>query len=260
MLYKVKAYQIADTIDIKTLKTSSLSALQYSNSEELFYETESLKYCYVFRYGAICFLNYTEEEISAFIEFVQPYCRNFFATHLNDELLVETDVSENKISYNKVEIKSADQKVLRMIMLNVSQSVTLDYYTELADKLLEETNQHTQLLARNGRLSISGNSLKKYIGKTLLVNNSIAENLFVLDSPPETWEDERLDKLHVGLKRNFELPERTRSVSEKLAIVKENLDLFKDILQYRNSTFLEWIVIALIAIEVLNFFLEKLGW
>ena len=259
MLYKVKAYQIADIIDIRTLKTTDLSSLQYNNSEELFYESGNLKYLYVFRYGAICFLNYTDDEIAAFIEFVRPYCRNFFAIHLNDELLVEAGVSENRISYNKVEVKSADQQVLRMIMLNVSQSVTLDYYTQLADNLLQETNQHTQLLAKKGRLSISGNSLKKYIGKTLLVNNSIAENLFVLDSPPETWEDELLDKLHVGLKKNFELQERTRSVSEKLAIVKENLNLFKDILQYRNSTFLEWIVIALIAIEVLNFFIDKLG-
>ncbi len=260
MMYKVKAYQIADIIDIKTLKTAYTSTLHYNDSEELFYESGNLKYLYIFRYGVISFLNYTDVEIAGFIHFVQPYCRNFFSEHLNDELAVETGTAENKISYNKVEIRTAERQVLRMIMLNVSQSVTLDHYTELAEKLLEETNQHTQLLAKKGRLSISGNSLKKYIGKTLLVNNSIAENLFVLDSPPETWEDEQLDKLHMGLKKNFELQERTRSVSEKLSIVKENLSLFKDILQYRNSTFLEWIVIALIAIEVLNFFLEKLGW
>jgi uncharacterized Rmd1/YagE family protein len=108
-------------------------------------------------------------------------------------------------------------------------------------------------------LSISGKNLKKYIGKTLLLKNSIAENLFIFDSPPETWEDEQLDKLHNGLKKNFDLQDRTRSVSEKLSIVKDNLELFKDILQYRNSTFLEWIVIALIAIEVINFFVDKLS-
>ncbi len=258
-MYKVRAYQIADSIDIRSLKAAYTSTLHYNDSEELFYEPGNEQYLYIFRYGVVSFLNYSDNEITAFLHFIKPYCRNPFAETLNDELVVETGASENKISYNKIEIKNSDRQVLRMIMLNVSQSVTLDHYSELADQLLEETNHHTQLLEKKGRLSISGKNLKKYIGKTLLLKNSIAENLFIFDSPPETWEDEQLDKLHNGLKKNFDLQDRTRSVSEKLSIVKDNLELFKDILQYRNSTFLEWIVIALIAIEVINFFVDKLS-
>ena len=41
-------------------------------------------------------------------------------------------------------------------------------------------------------------------------------------------------------------------------IRKDNLELFRDILQYRNSVLLEWIVIILIAIEVVNFFVQKI--
>ena len=145
-----------------------------------------------------------------------------------------------------------------MIMLTVSQSVALDYYSQQTTQLLEDTNHHTQLLEKKGRLAISGKNLKKYIGKTLLLKNRISQNLYIFDSPPETWEDERLDKLHIELKRNFDLTERFRGVSDGLGIVKENLELFRDILQYRNSVFLEWIIIILIAIEVLHFFLEQL--
>lgn len=256
-MYKVISYQVADTIDIKTLKTAFKSTLCYSDSEELFYETGPNQYAYIFRYGVASFFHYEEKEISSFLQFIKPYCRNFFTDSINDELIVETGAAENKISYNKIEIKQANRDVLRMIMLNVSQSVTLDYYSELTGKLLEETNYHTQLLAKKGRLAISGNNLKKYIGKTLLLKNSIAENLFIFDSPPETWEDEQLDKLHNGLKKNSDLQDRFRSVSDGLGIVKENLELFKDILQYRKSMVLEWVVIALIAVEVINFFVEK---
>jgi required for meiotic nuclear division protein 1 len=59
------------------------------------------------------------------------------------------------------------------------------------------------------------------------------------------------------LKRNFDLQERFRNVSEGLAIVKDNLELFKDILQYRNSVFLEWIIIVLITIEVIHYLAEQ---
>jgi uncharacterized Rmd1/YagE family protein len=113
-------------------------------------------------------------------------------------------------------------------------------------------------LERRGRLSISGNNLKKYIGKTLNLKNRIAENLYIFDSPPEAWEDENLNRIDQGLKRTFDLQERYRDIREGLEIVRENLELFKDLLQYRNSTFLEWIIIILVALEVVNLLIDKL--
>jgi uncharacterized Rmd1/YagE family protein len=257
-LNKVVSYQAADFIDIKNLRQVINGNLLYKDASELFYQVSSGRYLYIFRYGVISFFNYKPEEISTFFGVLQPYCRNFFTPDFNDELVVETNAAENKISHNKIETKNDDPEVLRMIMLNVSQSVTLDYYSDQTEKLLEETNSYTQLLARRGRLIISGRKLKKFIGKTLLLKNRIAENLYIFDSPPETWENEQLDKLHNELKKSFDLQDRFRDVSEGLQIVKDNLELFKDILQYRTSLLLEWIVIILIAVEVINFFLGKL--
>ena len=254
---KVISYQVADSIDIKSFKTAFEATVQFSDSAEIFYETGAGRYLYVFRYGVISFLNYETADISSFLQFIAPFCRNLFTENICDEYLVETGAGQNKISYNKIEITDPDPEVIRMIMLNVSQSVTLDYYSDLTNTLLAETNKHTQLLEKKGKLGISGRSLKKYIGKTLLLKNRIAENLYIFDSPPETWEDERLDKLHSELKKNFDLQDRFRNVSHGLGIVKENLELIKDIMHYRNSIYLEWIVITLIAIEVINFFIEK---
>jgi len=63
--------------------------------------------------------------------------------------------------------------------------------------------------------------------------------------------------LDLGLKKTFDLQSRFRTIQEGLQIVKENLELFKDLLQYRNSVVLEWVIIVLILVEVLNIFLEK---
>jgi uncharacterized Rmd1/YagE family protein len=51
---------------------------------------------------------------------------------------------------------------------------------------------------------------------------------------------------------------RFRNIQEGLEIVKENLDLFKDIMQHRKSTVLEWIIIILILVEVVNLIAEKI--
>lgn len=255
-MYKVISYQIADSIDIKSCKVNFKAKLLYSDADELFYEVSGERCLYIFKYGVVSFLNFEAVDISSFLQFIKPFCKNPFEESLSEEFVVETGDTD-KVSYNKIEVKAADKDVLRIIMLNVSQSVALDYYSELTSRLLEETNYHTQILEKKGRLAISGTRLKKFIGKTLLLRNRIAENLYIFDSPDETWEDERLDKLYTELKRNFDLQERFRNVSDGLGIVKDNLELFSDILQYRNSVVLEWIVIILIAIEVLHYLLAR---
>ena len=257
-MFKVVSYQVADSIDLKGLKTAFNEKLEYSDADELFYSINEEQYVAVFKYGVISFLNYDANATSSFLSFIEPFCKNLFTEFLSDEFIVETGVKERKIGHNKIEIVSTDPETLRMIMLTVAQSVALDYYSQQTDTLLEDTNYHTQLLEKKGRLAISGRNLKKYIGKTLLLKNRISQHLYIFDSPPETWEDERLDKLHIELKRNFDLTERFRGVSDSLEIVKDNLELFRDILQYRNSVFLEWIIIILIAIEVAHFFFEKI--
>jgi uncharacterized Rmd1/YagE family protein len=258
IMLQVISYQIADSIDVRAFRTAYRDGIYHYDADELFYKTDESCYVYVFRYGVVCFLGYNEAEASAFLDRIAPFCKNVFELKLSEEFEVETNALENKFGYNKIEITKPDIEVLRLIMLNVSQSVALDYYSEQTNLLQEETNSHTLSLERRGRLSISGNNLKKYIGKTLNLKNRIAENLYIFDSPPEAWEDENLNRIDQGLKRTFDLQERYRDIREGLEIVRENLDLFKDLLQYRNSTFLEWIIIILVALEVVNLVIDKL--
>jgi uncharacterized Rmd1/YagE family protein len=254
----VVSYQVADSIDVKAFRSGYKDGLYHYDADELFYKTGDQDFIYVFKYGVVCFLNIDEARRDVFLQRIAPFCKNVFQLPLSEEFEVETNARENKFGFNKIEIVKPDIEVLRLIMLNVSQSVSLDYYSELTNLLLEETNSHTLTLERKGRLDISGANLKKYIGKTLNLKNRIAENLYIFDSPPETWEDEDLSRIDLGLKRTFDLQERYRDIREGLEMIRENLELFKDLLQYRNSTVLEWIIIILVALEVLNLVIERL--
>ncbi len=254
----VLSYQVADSIDIKTFKSVFKAEIYHADADELFYKTGNNAYIYVFKYGVVCFLNHDEISISNFIKLISPYCKNLTTETLSEEFQIETGAKENKFGYNTIEIVNDDVDTLRLIMLNVSQSVALDYFSDQTNKLLSETNYYTQMLERKGKMDISGKNLKKHIGRTLNLKNRISENLYIFDSLPETWDDENLYKLDAGLKRTFDLEERFRNIQEGLEIVKENLELFKDFMQYRNSNLLEWIIIILIFVEVLNLIVDKL--
>ncbi len=255
---KVLSYQIADGIDIKGFKNSFKAPIHYSDSDEIFYIIDPDKFIYVFKYGVVSFLNYDEIRISEFIHFITPFCKNFSDYRLSEEFEIETAAKDMRFGFNKIEITKPSVDIFRLIMLNVAQSVALDYYHEVTDTLLMEAKQHTLYLEKKGRLNISGRNLKKFIGRTLNLKSNIAENLYIFDSPPETWEDEDLNKIDVGLKRTFELQLRFRSIQESLQIIKENFELFKDIMQYRKSYVLEVIIIILILLEVINLFVEKI--
>lgn len=257
MNLKVLSFQVADTIDLKQFKTAFTTDIHYGDTDELFYHIAANKYLYVFKYGIICFLGYDETEMTAFLQMLQPYCRNFFDQRFSDEFEIETGATAVNYGFNKIEIPGQDIEMIRLIMLNVSQSVALDYYNEQTNILLEETNYHTQILERKGSIGLGAVKLKKYIGRTLNLKNKISANLYIFDSPEETWENERLNKLDIGLKKTFDLQSRFRTIQEGLHIIKENLDLFKDMLQNRNSVALEWIIIILILVEVINLVLEK---
>jgi required for meiotic nuclear division protein 1 len=258
MTQKVVSYQIADAIDVKGFCSAFKAELQFNDPAELFYKTDGDQYVYVFKYGAVCFLNYDVFRISEFLQLIKPYCKNLFEESFTDEFLVETNAKDLRVGFNKIELPTADIEVLRLVMLNVTQSVALDYYEDQTSKLLGETNLYTQMLETKGRLNISGRKLKQYIARTLLLRNRIAENIYVFDSPPETWENENLNKIDADLKRTFDLQVRVRSIQEGSGIIRDNLELFLSLLQNRNSNILEWIIIILILVEVLNLIFEKL--
>jgi uncharacterized Rmd1/YagE family protein len=256
-MLNVISFQIADSIDVRAVKKHLAWPLYFEDSDELFYKKENDKYLYVFKFGVVCFFGFEQNELAGYIEEIGAYAKNPCGERLSEEFEVEVYQESDRVGYNRIYLSEPTPEAIQIIMLNVSQSVALDYYSGLSRILLEETKLYTYMLESKGRLSISGKKLSKVIGRTLNLKNSIAENLYIFDNPIMVWEDERLDKLHAGLKNTFDITIRHRAIFEELEIIKENLDLFKELMLHRQSSFLELIIIILILVEVSNLLVEK---
>src|SRR5437763_10346250 len=100
MIQKVVSYQIADAIDLKQFVAVFKGDLYYNDPAELFYRMDSDQYIYVFKYGAVCFLNYDPVRISEFLQLIKPFCKNLFADSLTDEFLIETGAKELRVGFN----------------------------------------------------------------------------------------------------------------------------------------------------------------
>src|SRR5215217_5155843 len=115
-MLKVYAFQIADSIDIKQFRATFTAELYHEDSDELFYQVETQKFIYVFKYGLVCFLGYNEVEMTAFLQIIQPYCKNMLKDRLSDEFDIEIHSHRYKLGYNKIELEKADTDSFRLIM------------------------------------------------------------------------------------------------------------------------------------------------
>ncbi|WP_299128092.1 RMD1 family protein [uncultured Winogradskyella sp.] len=255
---KVIAFQVASQINLKQTKSLLLGELLFSDSDELFYQLLEHQFVYIFQYGMVSCFNITNLEIEQLFSKVKPFCKDYNTNKISEEIEVVIEHNVLKVQFNNIILPKIDDEMLRLVMLNTSQSVALNTYAAITETLLAETNEHTKYLESKGKLDISGNKLKRFIGKVLNLKNKISENLYIFDSPDITWEDEQLNKLNSELKKTFDLKDRYHLIHDRLDIIKENLELFKDIMDHSESSRLEWIIIILILVEVVDLFILKL--
>ena len=103
----------------------------------------------------------------------------------------------------------------------------------------------------------SSEDLIKFIGLCLDTKQEIISNLYIVDSPDETWENVELDKMHSELKTMMEIDIRYRALEYKIKIIQEAVEVIVDLSKSRRETVLELIIILLIAFEIL---LSLLKW
>ncbi|UOK42746.1 MULTISPECIES: RMD1 family protein [Flavobacterium] len=254
MEIRIEAIQIAESFNIKKFRTEFRTEAFSGSTSEVFYAlTDSNRYLYIFDYGVVVFANYDPIAKSEFLNFVTNYAINPVDLNLSEEYIIKTDATPDKIvvKNNFVITSQIDPSLLRIVMLNTGQSVALEYYEVLTDELITSSKHYILELEQKGRLSISKTDLLKYIGKVLNVKNSIVDNLYILDDPNLVWDNEELNLLNRNLKNNFDIHPRFKDLDYRLQIVEDNLTLFTDVLNVRESHRLEWIIIILIAFEII---------
>lgn len=256
---KLYAFLVANQLDIKAIKSFLDIKPLADSSSELFYGFGNEKYQQFFNYGVMVFTGYSEEEMRWGIKTVNAFQKNPRANPMRDEFQIRVEEGkENLFEFNEAVLGKVDEKIIRMAMLNLAQSVCLDYYHDVSENLLTEVKQFTTQLELTGKLKISRKNMTKFLGKALNTQIDIAENIYIFDAPEIVWEDEYLDKFNQGLMKHFDLRVRFSEIEYTLRIIEDNLTVFRELIHQRESNILEYIIIILILVEVFDLIITKL--
>ncbi|QYS88406.1 RMD1 family protein [Flavobacterium davisii] len=206
----------------------------------------------------VVFANFSSTEEEEWLYKIKKHEESPINMLLKEEysILIKEDNINFEVKNNEVILPELDSSAIRIIMLNVAQSVALEYYEIITGKLVSSTKEFILQLENTGKINVSKKNLLKYIGQVLNVKNSIVDNLYILDDPNSVWENEKLDALNRKMKSNFEILPRFKDVDYRLSIVENNLKIFTEVLNVKESSRLEWIIILLITFEIIMSFIR----
>ena len=227
------------------------------SSIELVYKYSDTKYIFIFHFGSVIFVNFTDDEEEKFMSRLQVIAAVPRST-VTEDFTVEEDRSLaadmfHDTGFNKVRLKNLTYPVLRLLVLVIAESAAIDTYEATAEDLLNKSRRISRNLKTTGKPRLRMKEMVQFVGDCLNTKQEIIADLYVVDAPDETWEDQVLDRLYADMKRLFEVETRYKVLEFKLQLVHETVDVIVDMLRFRQQTFMELIIILLISVEIVYF-------
>jgi uncharacterized Rmd1/YagE family protein len=153
-----------------------------------------------------------------------------------------------EVANEAITLREASTLNLNVIALAISQSVGLEHYEKRLDTLFSQSRRIVESIHT---FSISRRShLMQFAKRLALTRHDMVSNLLLLDKPNILWDDEEAETLYNRLAFVLELYDRHEIALSKLSQIKEDVMLVMDIINHKKSEFLEWIIIILIAVEI----------
>lgn len=207
-----------------------------------------------FDYGVVVTWGLTESEEKSLISEVSPFAK---------DRLSETDIETEALQYchdlnstarvfgDIIILKQENMQVKLTISHALAQSVKLSVFEELLEEAICSAQPIPKLLAATGRVSLSHNQINKKIGKLFILRMHINLVSNVLDTPEIFWSQRQWEPLYKAARSYLEISQRVDVLNQRMSVISDLLDMLKEHLTSLQGEYLEWIVIILVAIEVI---------
>lgn len=252
----VSAYHVQKRIDLKYVrKLLSKFLLVKREHTYLLYKFKNNAFVYIKDYGSVVFLNCTENLGKEIIKVISG--ETVMLKNLPKESFEIKTSNTTDVDFGEIQVKELNIDTVHIICLNLAQSVALMNYVHKTSDLYNKTLVYSKQLEKIGRFKLSKKNMRQFIGKTMNIKNNVAEDLFVFEAPEVAWNSKDLSVLDYKLRDELDIVKRHQSIVNSLNTIKENLDLFSDIIHHKYTSMLEWIIILLILFEIVQVFIGK---
>ncbi|KAI1765091.1 DUF155-domain-containing protein [Hypoxylon sp. FL1150] len=133
----------------------------------------------------------------------------------------------------------------------LAQSVKTSLFEELIASTIDTCKDIPTQIALTGKIALSRSEINMQIGELFIIRINIHLNGSVLDTPELFWVEPHLEPVYQAVRSYLEMDQRVGLLTERLDVIADLLAVLKDQLSHGHGEKLEWIVIVLIAAEIL---------
>ncbi|BDX07079.1 RMD1 family protein [Planctobacterium marinum] len=210
---------------------------------------------FVFDYGVISTWSLTDEEKSQLLDKVLTCTKQNSENH-DWETMPYRIQAGSSLSIRDDQIRLPDNDMFTLLAVShaLAQSEKLEQFESLAEKTIGEHAHLSATLAKTGKIPLSRKALARARGSLFQTRSDIVLRYNLLDTPEFFWEYPEHESNYLQISRYLELQPRVELLNLKLATINELLEMLAAEQNHKHSAFLEWIIIYLIAVDIILYF------
>jgi uncharacterized Rmd1/YagE family protein len=245
---RIRALLLSDRIDTANLEHDGVVS-----TAPLTFKYGTGGFVTLFRYGVVVLMGLTAAEEEQILRSVRLRLVRPVAPSEEESALIEIvpDKEDQILPGGPITLKSMTPEHLIVIADALSKSVVLARDEREVASVFDLVEPFARQLADHGRVVAGRSAILKIIGNALIVQHRVSGRVAVTEKPDVVWDRPDLDRLYARLEDEYELLERTETLTRKLSVIADTAEVLTDIIDTRRSLRLEIIIVALIAIELL---------
>lgn len=211
---------------------------------------------FFFREGTVVMWNISELECSNILLFLKRYQENSYPEKIV-ELESETmkylyaEKGHSRLEHGNFVIAQCATSLDKYTFSNaMAQSVKLGIWEATLDQYIDSIEFVSEDLKVGNKLKLTQQQVLKKQGELFALRHSINLSSDLLDTPDFYWERDDLEFLYQQICSYFSITKRTKVINEKLNHCVELIGILSTHLSDQHHIRLEWMIIALIMIEV----------
>lgn len=215
-----------------------------------FAELAGQRYLFFTLFDVITFINWKRDDIVACLQTLNIANASHYETHLllQDYQIKQADNDSFHVGHNYIALPELSLWPLMVVSLVVSQSVGLEKFELSVDTFFTKGRDLIHQPSSFGWRKRQ--QFSDYAKQIMLLQHDMVLDLMLLDKPNVLWDNPEYEALYNKLALSLDIQQRFDVVSYKLNTLKEDIAMMMDLFNHKHSSFLEWIVIILILIEV----------
>lgn len=253
----LNAVCIAHSFDRESLYTA-LSGRASQIRDVIVLQSDDRHEAFVFDYGVVVFWGWNHDAEQRLLEQCREHASGVLETTFSDELSYAYEEGRNhqEFAIHCDVIKMVEDDMLERLALShaIAQSAKLDQFENKILTMIDQTAYLPQALAKEGKIPLGRKALAKERGRLYLAKSDVMLQFGLLDTPEFFWEYPEYEPRYLKLSRYLDVHNRIEMMNGKLGVIQELLDMLAEEQRHKHSSLLEWIIIILIAIEILLFF------